>query len=134
MAFVLFSCEYILTYPDWAYVQHFLWVGLSTILSVSLQALPFEVRSFDNFKDFKSQLTHCCHAFQGRPCSRLPAILYCEHFFIQLSLRQTWSNSVNSLFVVLHPRTLSMVYLINYQMIFYPLSLHIQSILPRLFC
>ena len=53
------------------------------ILSASLQALQFEGRSFDNFKDFKLQLTHSCQVFLGWPCSCLPITSCCVHFFIQ---------------------------------------------------
>ena len=74
------------TYPDWVHVRLF------AILSASLQVLHFEVRSFDNFKDFKSQLMHCCQVFLGGPRSRLPSTSYCVHFYIQLSLWQTWPN------------------------------------------
>ena len=86
------SSYYVLSYPDLAHVPYFLPIGLFAILSASLQALRFEVRSFDNFKDCKSQLTHCCQVFLGRPCSRLLATSFCVHFFIQSSLRQTWPN------------------------------------------
>ena len=86
------SSYYVLSYLDLAHVPYFLPIGLFAILSVSLQALRFEVRSFDNFKDCQSQLTHCCQVFLGRPCSRLLATSCCVHFFIQSSLRQTWPN------------------------------------------
>ena len=78
--------------PDWAHVPHFLQVRLFAILSASLQALRFEVRSFDNFKDFKSQLTHCYQFFLGRPRSFLSATSYYVHFFIYLSLRPKQSK------------------------------------------
>ena len=62
------------------------------ILSASLHALRFEVRSFDNLKDFKSQLTHLYQVFLGRRCSRFSFNSWCVHLFIQPSLRQAWLN------------------------------------------
>ena len=49
--------------------------------------------------------------------SCLPATLCCVHFFIQLSIQQTWPNQ-RKRFVVLYPGSLSIVWM-NYQMIFY---------------
>ena len=84
--------RYLLTYQDWAHVPHFLRVGLFAIYSAFLQALRFEMTFFDNFKDIKSQLTHCFQVFLGWPRSGLPATSCCVHFFTQPSLRQTWPN------------------------------------------
>ena len=124
---------WILTYPDWIHVPHFLRVGLFAILRASLQALRFEVRSFDSFKDFKSQLTHCCQVFLSRSRSPLPATSCSLHFFIQSSLWQTWPNQckcfvrgvisrffVLGLFNELSDDILSLIY-----------TLHIQWIISR---
>ena len=131
LLFSVLSCTKSITY----HAPHFLRVGLFAILSASLQALRFEVRSLDNFKDFKSQLTHCCQVFLGRPRSRLPATSCCVHFFIQSSLGQTWPNQrkrfvcsaisrffKHSLFNKLSDDILSLIF-----------TLHIQRIIARSF-
>ena len=82
-----FLVSYLLTYLSGLRpCSTFLGGWIFAILSASLQALRFEVKSFDNFKDFKSQLTHCCQVFPGQPRSRLPATSCCVHFFMQPSL------------------------------------------------
>ena len=78
-------------------IPHFLQVMLITILIASLQALRFEVRFFDNFKDFKSQLMHCCNF-----------LIYQSLHTVYTSLSNCYCNkhyqtSVNGLFVVLYP-------------------------------
>ena len=81
--------EYWLTYPDWGHVPHFLGAGLFDILFWHYPSIVvWGIRSFDNFKDFMSQLTYCCQVFLSR--FHLPATSCCLHFFIQLSLWQTW--------------------------------------------
>ena len=87
------------------------------IISASFQALRFGVGSFDNLKDFKLQLTRCCQVFLGRLRFCLPVKRN------QPSLRQTWPNQVKGLFVMLCSGSLSIVYVIDYQMIFYHWSL-----------
>ena len=131
-----FVLTYLLTYPNWAHVPQLLWVQLFVILRASLQALWFEVRSFDNFKDFKSQLMHCCQVFLGQSRPHLPATSCCVHFFIQPSLQQTWPNQCkpfvcsvisrffkHSLFNKLSDDILSLIFILN-----------IQRIIACLFC
>ena len=75
------SSYYVLSYLDLAHVPYFLPIGLFAILSASVQALRFEVRSFDNFKDCKSQLTHVPSFSRSAVFSFTSNFMLCAFFY-----------------------------------------------------
>ena len=60
-----------------------------------------------------------CQVFLSWPHSCLPATSCCVYFFIQSVLWHHGQTGVNNLFVVLYQSSLSIVYLINYQMFYH---------------